>query len=97
MIIVPKYFYIKQTSSPMIIKIFFIFMGLSLFVPSYAALPCTLFGAIGDSVQAEGFWLGRQGIGRGIRNKPLSRLFLREDIVIGDLHEGSEAGDVRHQ
>ena len=54
MVIVPKYFYVKQTSSPMMIKIFFIFMGLSFFIPSYAAFPCTLFGAIEDRVEGGG-------------------------------------------
>jgi len=43
----------------MMIKIFFIFMGLSLFIPSYAAFPCTLFGAIGDSVQGGGVLIGK--------------------------------------
>ena len=59
MVIVPKYFYVKQTSSSMMIKIFFIIIGLSLFIPSNAALPCTLFGAIGDSVQGGGVLIGK--------------------------------------
>jgi hypothetical protein len=42
----------------MMIKMFFIFMGLSLIIPSYAAFPCTLFGAIGDSVQGGGVLIG---------------------------------------
>ncbi len=41
------------------IKIFLIFMGLSLIIPSYAAFPCTLFGAIGDSVQGGGVLIGK--------------------------------------
>jgi hypothetical protein len=41
------------------IKIFFIFMGLSLFIPFNAAFPCTLFGAIGDSVQGRGVLIGK--------------------------------------
>jgi hypothetical protein len=40
-------------------KIFFIFMGLFLFIPSYMAFPCTLFGAIGDSVQGGGVLIGK--------------------------------------
>jgi len=59
MLIVPKYIYIKHMSSPMMIKIFIIFMGLSLIIPSYAAFPCTLFGAIGDSVQGGGVLIGK--------------------------------------
>jgi hypothetical protein len=43
----------------MMVKIIIIFMGLSLIIPSYAALPCTLFGAIGDSVQGGGLLIGK--------------------------------------
>jgi hypothetical protein len=59
MVIVPKHFSIKHRSSPMMIKIFIIFIGLSFIIPSNAALPCTLFGAIGDSIQGGGVLIGK--------------------------------------
>jgi hypothetical protein len=59
MVIIPKYSYLEHTSSLTMTKIFFIFMGLFLFIPSYTAFPCTLFGAIGDSVQGGGVLIGK--------------------------------------
>jgi hypothetical protein len=59
MVIIPKYSHGEHTSSLTMAKIFFIFIGLSLFIPSYTAFPCTLFGAIGDSVQAGGLLIGK--------------------------------------
>jgi len=41
------------------VKVFFIFIGLYLLVPPYGALPCTLFGAIGDSVDGGGVLIGK--------------------------------------
>ncbi len=41
------------------VKVFFIFIGLHLLIPSYGALPCTLFGAIGDSVDGGGVLIGK--------------------------------------
>lgn len=40
-------------------KVLFIFIGLHLLIPSYGALPCTLFGAIGDSVDGGGVLIGK--------------------------------------
>jgi hypothetical protein len=58
-VIAPNFFYVRQKSLPMGIKIVFVFIGLSLISPPYAALPCTLFGAIGDSVQGGGVLIGK--------------------------------------
>lgn len=43
----------------MMIRTFIIFIGLSLIVPSSAAFPCTLFGAIGNSVQGGAVLIGK--------------------------------------
>jgi hypothetical protein len=40
-------------------KVFLIFIGLFLFIPSYKAFSCTLFGAIGDRVEGGGVLIGK--------------------------------------
>lgn len=42
-----------------IIKIIFIFIGFSLYIPPHEALPCTLFGAVGNSVEEGGVLIGK--------------------------------------
>ena len=42
-----------------IINIIFIFIGFSLYIPPHEALPCTLFGAVGNSVEGGGVLIGK--------------------------------------
>lgn len=41
------------------VKVLFILIGLSLFIPSFEVSPCTLFGAIGDSVNGGEVLIGK--------------------------------------
>jgi hypothetical protein len=68
----------------MMIKMFYIFMGLSLIIPSYAAFPCTLFGAIGDSVEGGGVLIGKT------RDRPnkLEQVFIEVSPVQGFRYRG---------